>query len=558
MALKHVKYIEIDDQKGILYSAGKQSLLVPITFVKTIDFIFSQLVGKKGADILIYKIGEALGKGYVQTLKKILEKEKIEIHLETEITMTCNAIFMEAGWGQVSIQKIDLREQILEAKLRYSPSGEFLKKSEYNLERGVLAGIYQEIAKKEVYCRLLKEDKKKHEIILRISKKIPKDIKEQEKLVLVSRQELEKKIEERTKELLVAKEVAEKEKDKTLTIIQNFTDGLIVLDAYRTIAMINPEAEKMIGLPKETIERKKLNDLKENPFFQKLINIILKNGSIKQVFREGLNLKENMVIEVTTIPLNREGSALGYLIILHDISREKLTEKMKTEFVSLAAHQLRTPLTKTKWALKSFLGGELGEINKQQEEFIKKSYSANEKIIALVNDLLGVTAIEEGRYLHNPILANIEDLIKSVIESLQGEIKRKRLIFEFEKPKEKLPQIWIDKEKMEIVIQNLVENAVRYTEIGGRVTIALKSSGKEIEFSVRDTGVGIPREQQNRIFIKFFRAPNVIKMETEGTGLGLFIAKNIIEAHKGRVWFESEEGKGSIFYFTLPIKSDKI
>jgi len=367
-------------------------------------------------------------------------------------------------------------------------------------------------------------------------------------------QELDKKVQERTRELQVAKNLAEKEKDKTLTIIQSLADGLIVLDPYGTIAMVNPEAEKMIGLPKEKIERKKLNNLEENLFFQKLINLILKNGSIKQVFRENLNPKENTVIEVTTIPLIGEDSELGgYVIIFHDVSREKIVEKLKTEFVTLAAHQLRTPLSKTKWTLEMLLGGDMGKITKEQREFIKKTYGANERMINLINDLLDVSRIEEGKYLYESKPANIEDIIELIIESFQEEIKKKKLIFEFKKPKEKLAPIIIDAEKMQLAIQNILENAIRYNKTGGKVTVILESNGKEIKFSVQDTGMGIPKSQATRVFTKFFRAPNVIKMETEGTGLGLFIAKNIIEVHKGRIWFESEEGKGSTFYFTLPI-----
>jgi two-component system sensor histidine kinase VicK len=141
-----------------------------------------------------------------------------------------------------------------------------------------------------------------------------------------------------------------------------------------------------------------------------------------------------------------------------------------------------------------------------------------------------------------------------VIETLEEEIKRKRLKLEFKKPKTKLPQVAVDAEKMELVIQNLLSNAIKYTPAGGRVTISLKGSIKEIEVSVTDTGIGIPEDQKKRVFTKFFRAANAIRAETEGTGLGLFIVKNIIKAHQGKIWFESAEGKGTTFYFTLPVK----
>ncbi len=119
-----------------------------------------------------------------------------------------------------------------------------------------------------------------------------------------------------------------------------------------------------------------------------------------------------------------------------------------------------------------------------------------------------------------------------------------------------MPQVSIDVEKIRLSVQNLLDNALRYTPAGGSVTISLNRDKKDVEFSIKDTGLGIPKDQQNRVFAKFFRAANVMRTDTEGSGLGLFIAKNIIEAHDGRIWFESEENRGSAFHFTLPIKEE--
>lgn len=367
-------------------------------------------------------------------------------------------------------------------------------------------------------------------------------------------QELDKKVQERTVQLQVMKELAEKERDKTLTIIRNFSDGLMILDPYGTIAMVNSEAEKIIGAAKDKIERKKPKDLAgDNEFFKKFVDIVFSGNSIKEVSRNELGLGKNKTIEITIIPLSREESELGFLAVLHDISREKIVEKLKTEFVSLAAHQLRTPLSEIKWALRMILDKDFGRISKEQKTFIEKTYNANEKVVALINDLLDVTKIEEGRYIFNLKKENIGKIVKAVVDSLEKEIKEKNLQIEFKKQKGGVPDTIIDSEKIEVAVRNLIENAVRYTKPNGKITISLESNAKEIEFSIRDSGVGIPEEEKGRIFNKFFRAANVVKMETEGTGLGLFIMKNIIEAHRGSVWFESEEDKGSSFYFTLPI-----
>jgi len=198
------------------------------------------------------------------------------------------------------------------------------------------------------------------------------------------------------------------------------------------------------------------------------------------------------------------------------------------------------------------LDEDLGEITKEQREFIEKIYESNEKMIRLINDLLDVTRIEEGRYLYRPVLASLENEVQFVVNSYKEEIEKRKLKLEFKEPKKKLPQVMLDVEKMRLAIQNLLDNAIRYTHSGGQVTISLKGDKNKVEFRISDTGIGIPKDQQKRVFTKFFRGANAVKMETGGTGLGLYITKNIIEAHDGKILFKSEEGKGSTFYFSLP------
>jgi signal transduction histidine kinase len=195
---------------------------------------------------------------------------------------------------------------------------------------------------------------------------------------------------------------------------------------------------------------------------------------------------------------------------------------------------------------------DLGPLSKEQIDFLGKTYQSNERMIHLINDLLNVTRIEEGRYLFKTSWQEIGSIVKGVIDSYLGKALKKRIKILLTKPEE-LPKVKVDVEKIKLAISNLIENAIEYTEPGGEVTISLKSDKKEIEFSIQDTGIGIPEDQQQRVFSRFFRATNAVKMETEGTGLGLYITKNIIEAHKGRIWFQSKEGEGSTFYFTLPL-----
>jgi len=347
-----------------------------------------------------------------------------------------------------------------------------------------------------------------------------------------------------------ARKKAEEERNQTLAIINNFVDGILVFDKNRKLSLINPQAENFFSVKGEDIIGRSISELGTFPTLKPLLNLV--GEEIKGVFRKELSIKETLILEVTTIPMIREGEKIGSLVILHDITREKMIERMKSEFVSIAAHQLRTPLSAIKWTLKMILDGDLGEVPKEQREFLEKTYQSNERIINLINDLLNVSRIEEGRYLYKPILTDFIPILDSLIDSYKEEIKKKNLKLKLKKP-QKLPKVKVDVEKISLAIQNLLENAIRYNKESGEIEINLKEKGKEIEFSIRDTGIGIPKDQQNRVFTKFFRGYNAIKMETEGSGLGLFITKNIIEAHGGKIWFESEEGKGTTFYFTLPI-----
>ncbi len=348
----------------------------------------------------------------------------------------------------------------------------------------------------------------------------------------------------------VARKEVETEKNKTLLIINNFTDGLLVFDKKGILSLINPRAEKFLDIKKKDIIGCPITELNAFPTFSPLIELL--GEEIKEVSRKEIIVKENLNLEVSTVLMMSEEKKIETLVILHDITREKTIERMKTEFVSLAAHQLRTPLSAIKWTLRMLIDGDLGEITQEQREFAEKSYISNERMINLVNDLLDVARIEEGRYIYKPVLTDIEEIIQFVVKSYKEEIEKKKIKFHFEKLTDKLPKVLVDVEKIRLAFENLLNNAIRYTPSGGQVSVSLKSDKKEIQLSVKDSGVGIPKDQKERIFTKFFRANNVVRMETEGSGLGLFITKNIVEAHGGKIWFESESGKGTTFYFTLP------
>ena len=377
---------------------------------------------------------------------------------------------------------------------------------------------------------------------------------------------LENKVKERTRELErtqralmnmledveEARKKAEEEKSKTLAIINNFTDGLLVFDKEERALLLNPRAEDFLNIKWEEVVGKSLSQLIKIPFFPPIVKALKRKK--RKAVRQEFKINENLILEISSVLIKKAGESIGDLVILHDITREKLIEKLKTEFVSLSAHQLRTPLSAIKWTLKMVLDGDLGKINKEEREFLIDAYKSNERMINLVNSLLNVSRIEEGRYIFNLSLISLNILVRRVVNSYREEAKNKNILLRLKRSKEHLPRVMADEEKMQIVVDNLLKNALKYTPSGGKIIISLEREKRKIRFSIKDTGVGIPANQQKRIFTKFFRANNVRKMDTVGSGLGLYIIKNIINAHHGRIWFESEEGKGTTFFFTLPIK----
>ncbi|MDD5639838.1 MAG: ATP-binding protein [Candidatus Pacebacteria bacterium] len=348
--------------------------------------------------------------------------------------------------------------------------------------------------------------------------------------------------------------VAVREKNKTMLIIENLTDGLLVLDKNNKIEIINPIALQILKKSTEDLLGQNLFEVKfEEENIKKFLALIRnKNGNIKELIREEISIDERIFFQVSALPIMEGKKEKGYLIILHDISKDKMIDQMKTEFVSVAAHQLRTPLSAIKWTIKMLLDGDVGKLSDEQVDFLNKSYESNERMINLVNDLLNVSRIDEGRFIYKPEPLQIEDIFKLMTENVEtiAEKKNLKLILDF--PPSLLPPVFADREKMGIVVQNLIENSIKYTPPGGEIIISIEDMKDDLLIKIKDTGVGIPKDQQDRIFTKFFRGENVIKLETEGSGLGLYTVKNIVESHKGKIWFQSELDKGTTFFFTLP------
>ncbi len=239
-------------------------------------------------------------------------------------------------------------------------------------------------------------------------------------------------------------------------------------------------------------------------------------------------------------------------------ARERMMGQLKSEFISIAAHQLRTPLSATKWTFRMLIDGDMGAISEEQKQFLQRGYQTNEHMIGLINDLLDASRIEQGHFGYDFKPVDFAAYIRSFLGEYWHQAESHQITIVFQDLPAALPPINIDKSKMDLVLQNILDNAVKYSKAGGHITISMKMLEKYLEITIADHGVGIPQYQMERVFTKFFRGDNVVRMSTEGSGLGLFIVKNIVKNHGGDIHIESEENKGTKVIFTVPIDKNLI
>ena len=250
--------------------------------------------------------------------------------------------------------------------------------------------------------------------------------------------------------------------------------------------------------------------------------------------------------------------SLGVLLV-KIISRIIIISNARNEFLSLVSHQMRSPLTGTKYIFEIMLSGKSDPVTPAQEELLTQGYQANERMLLLVNDLLSLTRMAEGDTPFDYADCDITKLINDVKQESRPNADKKKIRIIMNMPTQPLPNVQCDEKKIRFVISNLVHNAIKYTQPAGTITISARTEeGKRILISVSDTGIGIPSDEIDKLFTKFYRASNADTASKIGTGLGLYIAKNIVDRHYGRIWVESEERKGSTFFVSLPLKQRRM
>lgn len=390
----------------------------------------------------------------------------------------------------------------------------------------------------------------------------------------------------RTGDLNVLNDHLAKEKAESEALLRSIGEGVIATDREGKITFMNQAAQTMLGWRGDEAQGKSIfevvpvEDENEDPIPQEKRPIVLalKEGQ-KVVTSPGVNYyfvgqnSKRFPVAITAAPILLGEDVTGVIVVFRDITKEKEVDKMKTEFLSLASHQLRTPLTAIRLFVEMLSNERRGKLNQDQKEYLDNISQSTQRMISLVNDLLNVSRIETGRLKINPKPLDLAFFIEGVIKELDPIVKERSCAILFTKPKKELGSVPIDEGLLREVMRNLLANAIRYSpsksctitvrlekyaNMGQENSVAIPEDFRQKWYrgyyliSVTDSGIGIPKNAQSRMFEKFFRADNAIKTEAEGTGLGLYVVKMIMEASGGAIWFESEEGKGTTFYVTIP------
>jgi signal transduction histidine kinase len=267
--------------------------------------------------------------------------------------------------------------------------------------------------------------------------------------------------------------------------------------------------------------------------------------------------------------LDEQGNISFFVGLERDVTKEKEIDEAKSEFISLASHQMRTPLTAINWYTEMLLDGDAGKLTAKQKDYFKEIYTAGQQMNEIIKSFLHILRLETGTVAMNPISVDLPDIVRATLVESQLVIEKKKLHVIEQYPKS-LPPLLIDKELVRVVLQNFISNAAKYTPEKGEITIAVESivkggiiDGKTIEHdsllvSVHDTGIGIAAADHEKIFTKFFRADAAKRWDPNGNGIGLYMARKMVDIIGGSLWFTSEEGKGATFCVLLPIDGKKL
>lgn len=345
--------------------------------------------------------------------------------------------------------------------------------------------------------------------------------------------------------------------------LSRIKDPIIVLNPERRVLYLNQAASNFLEVDLNQVLKKPLKEIitisDEKSVIPDTVYAPTKATSTNQEVFDKKPVKIKTIFKELFAQLSSvrfpEGAPIGVGTILtfHDTTKETQLEAMKMDFISMAAHELRTPLTSIKGYISVFINENKNKFTPDQMMFLQRINISSQQIMALVENLLNVSRIERGAFAVNLVAMDWVANIKKCVAELNDRAKEKRITLSFQDPATIFPQVRADPLRINEVLNNLITNAIKYTEPGGKVTIWLEKNSDSVITHVSDTGHGIPKEAIPHLFGKFYRVPGRLELAQKGTGLGLYIAKSIVDLHHGKIWVNSEIEKGSTFSFTLPI-----
>lgn len=347
-----------------------------------------------------------------------------------------------------------------------------------------------------------------------------------------------------------------RQKERFKTLLMSIGDGVFGIDKEQKIIYFNQRAEEISGYKADEVMGKQYYDvLKFIKVQDKTENIEFIRKALKGVAAEMADhtvlvrkdKKEIHVADAATPIKDEEGNLSGAIVVFRDATKERELEQAKSELVSFAGHQLKAPLTYLAGNMEMMKGG---KCDPETAKLIDETEKGVARMKKLIHDVLNISRIEQGEIKLNPEPVQLEEIVESVIEESSSVAEQRNVNVEFTKSAQPLPEFEADAQQIHEVFKNIISNAIKYTK--DSITISFEKKDGNIVFSCSDNGIGIPKDEQSKIFAKFYTASNTSKTETKGTGLGLSIAKALIEKMNGKIWFESEENKGSTFYVSLP------
>lgn len=352
-------------------------------------------------------------------------------------------------------------------------------------------------------------------------------------------------------------------------IIASLIDGIIVLDLHHQVVLINPAAEYLTGYKSDEILGKKLDSLIKledknqqiiavNDYCSIPVQLDLNTPSPIRVNLTGKGNTKNE-IKILAQPIQSTVQTdLGCILILRDLAKEKIFEQMQVDFVSMASHELRTPLTSIVNYLAVVDEEGKNQLSTELYSYVNRALQSAKELSSLIQNFLNVAKIERGSLNINAQPLDWVSLVGQLVNDNKPLAVQKNISLELRLPQQPINQIIADKVHIGEVLNNLISNAINYTPSGGKIEVGIRPENLEVLTYVSDTGVGVPKEAISHLFSKFFRVPGALTRESasKGSGLGLYISKSIIDLHHGKIWVESQPGKGSTFFFTLPLASN--